>query len=214
MKKFMRAGLGVMVLGVVVFGLAVSVAHAWQMKPQPFSSDIAVTTKTGEKMPGKFYFSPPKLRMDMSSRGHDVAIITDGKTQTSDIIMAEQHMYMEVQAGQSNPMIPNIPKFDTSIDATNPCATRPDVTCKKLGTETVNGRTTDKWEFNDKKTNATTTTWIDQKLVFPIKSVNSDGTSVEFSNIKEGAPAAALFEVPAGYRKLDLGGMMGGTPPR
>jgi outer membrane lipoprotein-sorting protein len=208
MKKFMRAG-----LGMVVLGLVVSAAHAWQMKPQPFSSDMSVTTKTGEKMPGKFYFSPPKLRMDMSSRGHEVAIITDGKTQTSDIIMPEQHMYMETHAGQANPMMPNLPKFDTSIDPSNPCAARPDVTCKKLGTESVNGRTCDKWEFTDKKTNATTTTWIDQKLVFPIKTVNSDGATVEFSNIKEGPPAASLFEIPAGYRKLDLG-MMGGTRPQ
>lgn len=207
MKKFMRAGWGALVLVMAV------AAYAWQMTPQPFSSDMAVTTKTGEKMPGKFYFSPPKLRMDMSSRGHDVAVITDGKTQTSYIIMSEQHMYMEMHAGQSSPMMPSIPKVDTSIDPKNPCAARTDATCKKVGTETVNGRTCDKWEFTDKKTNGVTTSWIDQKLMFPIKTVNADGTAVEFSNIKEGSPAASLFEVPAGYRKLDMGGMMGGGRP-
>jgi outer membrane lipoprotein-sorting protein len=208
MKKFMRDA-----LGLVVLGLAVSVAHAWQAKPQPFSADMSVTTKAGEKMPGKFYFSPPKLRMDMSSRGHNVAIITDGKTQTSDIIMPEQHMYMEVQAGQSSPMMPSIPKVDTALDPSNPCAARTDATCKKVGTEAVNGRTCDKWEFTNKQSNAVTTTWIDQKLGFPIKTVNPDGSAMEFSNIKEGAPAASLFEVPAGYRKLDLG-MLGGTRPQ
>jgi outer membrane lipoprotein-sorting protein len=207
MKRFMRASLAVCVLGLIV-----STAHAWQMAPQPFSADMTTATAKGEKVPGKFYFAPPKMRMDMSTRGHESAIITDSKTQTSDILMPEQHMYMEMRAGQAAPMAPNVPKFDTSLDPSNPCAARTDVTCKKVGTESLNGRTCDKWEFTDKK-GATTTTWIDQRLHFPIKTINSDGSSVEFSNIKEGAPSASLFEIPAGYRKLDMG-MMGGRPPQ
>ncbi len=210
MKKFKRVGLGVSVLC-----LAVSAALAWQMTPQPFASDMAITTKNGEKMNGKFYFSPPKQRMDMSSRGHDVSVITDAKTQTSDILMPQQHMYMETHGGQSSPMAQNLPKIETSLDASNPCAARTDVTCKKVGTETVNGRSCDKWEFTDKKGN-TTNAWVDQKLHFPIKMQNSDGSLVEFTNIKDGAPSASVFEIPADYRKLDMGGMggLGGRIPQ
>jgi hypothetical protein len=118
MKKFMRASLAVCVLG-----LAVSAAHAWQMTPQPFSADMTTATAKGEKVPGKFYFAPPKMRMEMSSRGHDVAIITDSKTQVSDILMPEQHMYMESHPGQqASPLMPSMPKIDTSLDPSNPCA--------------------------------------------------------------------------------------------
>ena len=56
--------------------------------------------------------------------------------------------------------------------------------------------------------------WIDQKLHFPIKSVSEDSTW-ELTNIKEGEPDASLFEIPAGYHKMDMGGMMQGMqPPR
>jgi outer membrane lipoprotein-sorting protein len=198
-----------------VIVLAVSSARAWQVTPQPFSADMTTTVAKGEQATGKFYFSPPKSRIDMSARGHDVIMISDSKSQTGLILMPQQHMYMETHAGQNSPMAPRSPKIDTNFDPSNPCAARPDVTCKKVATETVNGRSCDKWEFTDKK-GATTTSWIDQKLHFPVKTVNADGSSVEFSNIKEGAPDAALFEVPAGYRKMDIPAIpsMGGRPPQ
>lgn len=208
MKKFALVGLGVLVLVVL--------AHAWQMlTPLPFSSDMAITTKNGQKINGKFYFAPPKQRMDMSTQGHDVTLITDAKTQTSDMVMPQQHMYFESH-GQAAPLgSASMPKIETNMDPSNPCATRTDVTCKKLGPDTVNGRLCDKWEFTDKK-GSTTNAWIDQKLHFPIKAQNSDGSVVEFTNIKDGAPSASVFEIPADYRKMDLGGMgaMGGRNPQ
>lgn len=205
MKQGVRIGFAV---SVVV--LTVSLARAWQM-PQPFSADMSTTVAKGEKATGKFYFSPPKTRIDMNSRGRDVIMITDSKTQINHILMPQQHMYMEMRAGQNSPMAPRLPKVDTAIDPSNPCSARPDVTCKKVGTETVNGRVCDKWEMTEKKT-GTATTWIDQKLHFPLKTVNADGATVEFSNIKEGAPDASLFLVPAGYQKLDLGALGGRIP--
>ena len=208
MKRVMRASFAVCVLC-----LAVSSAQAWQAMPQPFSSDLAVTPKSGEKVTGKFYFSPPKTRMDMTARGHDMSVISDSSTQVGYVLMHQQHMYMETHAGQAGPMTASLPKFETSFDASNPCAGRADLTCKKVGTESVNGRSCDKWEFTDKK-NGTSTVWVDQKLNFPIRSQNADGSAVDFTNIKEGAPSASLFAIPDGYRKIDLGGMMGRRPPQ
>jgi outer membrane lipoprotein-sorting protein len=203
MKQGIRASLAVCVLFVAFSG-----AWAWQMTPQPFSADMSTTAK-GEKSTGKFYFSPPKSRVDMSSRGRDVSYITDGKTQTSQILMHQQHTYMEVHGNQASPMAPSMPRVDTAIDPNNPCSARTDVTCKKSGPETVNGRVCDKWVFTDKNV---TTSWIDQKLHFPIKTQNSDGTVVEFSNIKEGAPPPSVFEVPAGYQKFVMPAMGGRMP--
>jgi hypothetical protein len=36
----------------------------------------------------------------------------------------------------------------------------------------------------------------------------------EFTNIKEGAQDPALFKVPSGYQKMDLGAMGGGRRPK
>ncbi len=60
-------------------------------------------------------------------------------------------------------------------DPENPCATQPDVTCKKIGVETVSGRTCDHWEMTDKQ-GKVANVWVDQKLHFPIKMVSQDST--------------------------------------
>lgn len=86
------------------------------------------------------------------------------------------------------------------------------MTCKKVGTETVNGRLCDKWVMTDKH-GATTTAWIDQKLFYPIKTQTSSGETFELTNVKEGRQDDSLFQPPAGYRKMDLGSMMGGQRP-
>lgn len=190
--------------------LAVSTACAGQVyAPQPFSADMAIATKTGQTMTGKFYFSPPAIRQDFNSKGHNVSTITDGSTQTTYQIIHEQRMYMVTHGNQTNPMMGSMPKIDTDIDPNNPCS-RSGATCKKAGTETVNGRVCDKWISTSDR--GTATWWIDQKLHFPIKSVNTDGSTMEFTNVVEGKPDASLFQPPAGYRKMDMPGMMGGRP--
>lgn len=191
--------------------LAVSPACMGQVyAPQPFSADMAVASR-GQTMTGKFYFSPPSIRMDMNAKGHNVSTITDGSSQTTYMVMHEQHMYMEMHGNQTNPMMGAMPKVDTDIDPNNPCS-RSGGSCKKVGTETVNGRVCDKWITTSDR--GTTTSWIDQKLHFPIKNVNADGSTLDFTNIVEGKQDASLFQPPSGYRKMDMPGMMGGRGPQ
>ena len=186
-------------------------AQAFAQFPTPFTADMSVKNKTGEDMNGKVFVGDHKTRMDFDAHGHQVSIITDPTTQTSYTLMHQQHMYMEMHAGQQNPMQrgPKPPDLK-SYDPNNPCASNPDTTCEKVGTETVNGRSCDKWIFKDKKNGETTTLWIDQKLHFPIKTVNSDGSEMDLTNVKEGAPPSSTFDIPAGYQKFNMGAMMGG----
>ena len=197
--------------GFIVLVLAVS--SAWAQMPQPFSADMTITPKAGEKMTGKIYFSPPKNRMDMNSKSGPVSTITDGSTKTSYTIIHNQKMYMEMHldqlASQMGPMARG-PKAPASFDPNHPCGA--EMTCKKVGTETVNGRLCDKWVMTDKH-GATTTAWIDQKLFYPIKTQTSSGETFELTNVKEGRQDDSLFQPPAGYRKMDLGSMMGGQRP-
>jgi outer membrane lipoprotein-sorting protein len=196
--------------------LVLIVAPGFAVQPpqsQPFSADMTVTTgKGGENVTGKVYFSLPKTRMDMTAHGQNMSMITNSSTQTSYMVMHQQHMYMEMHANQNNPMTRNMPKIDGSFDPQNPCGKQADVTCKKAGTETVNGRVCDKWVTTDKN-GKTSTAWVDQKLYFPIKVLSAEGATMELTNVKEGAQPASTFEVPVGYRKMDLGGMMGGGKP-
>ncbi len=166
----------------------------------------------GEPMNGKFYFGGEKVRMDMAARGHESIMITDLPKKVTYMLMPQQHMYMEMS--HNSPMMgrQQRPEFKP-YDASNPCANEEGVTCKKVGSETVNGRACDKWEFS-KNGALERTVWIDKANHIPIKTVTSDGSIFEFKNVKEGPQAASLFEIPSGYQKMDMGGMMGRRPPQ
>ncbi|HEX7285549.1 MAG TPA: DUF4412 domain-containing protein [Candidatus Angelobacter sp.] len=213
MKQRFAATLAVCILALL--GMMPAAAQA----PQPFSADFSGTSGNGNfSMKGKFFVSLPKMRMDMADSGQrqgggmfggKMSMIVDGDKKTTTMLMTEQQMYMEFSQDAKSPMNQNMPRFqDLKGD---PCAGREDVTCKKVGTESINGRSCDKWEAT-KKSGEKDTFWIDQKLHFPIKSQLAGGMVMEFTNIKEGAQDAALFKVPADYQKFDPAAM--GRRPR
>jgi len=184
----------------------------------PFSADMQMSSMqagpVNREMSGKLYVSQQAMRMDMHGEGpREAIIITTFATKTVDILMPQQQMYIEHKAGE-NPMHHGPNAADVHpYDPKNPCAADPGTTCKNLGTETVNGRSADHWQITHKDGNVTEV-WIDNQLHFPIKTV-SEGTIWQLTNIKEGPQAASLFQVPAGYRKMDIpamGGMHGGPP--
>ena len=202
MNRFLRVGL-LFVMGLVPVLL---IAQGPPVMPQ-FSADMKVTSpKSPQPMTGQIFFDKGRTRMDMSMGQQKVSVITDPATQKSIMLMHTQKFYMENSTGGGfgGFKFPDAHPYDPD----HPCANQQGTTCKKVGTETVNGRVCDKWLFTDAK-GAQTTVWVDQKLFFPIKTINSDDSSFELSNIKEGAPDPSLFTIPDGYRKFDMGGMMG-----
>ncbi len=142
--------------------------------------------------------------------GGKMGMIVDGTTKTMYMLMTEQRMYMEFPTDQDGPMTQNMPKFEDMFKGNDPCAGREGATCKKLGTETVNGRTCDKWEITPKSGKLKPFGWT-RSCTSPSRS--SGDITTQYTNIKEGPQDAALFKVPDGYKKMDMGGM-GGRPPR
>jgi Domain of unknown function (DUF4412) len=213
-----RFQLILMATAAVLLVAQMSVAQMTQ-QPQPFSADMQFSSTRGGGVPhevaGKMYFASGHMRMDIGSGpGGGSVIITDFKTQTTDILMPAQKMYMEHKAeemtGHRPGMMPNIKPFE---DPDNPCAKEEGMTCKKVGVEDLNGRTCDHWQITDKN-GKVSNVWIDQKLHFPIKAVGADSTW-QLSNIQEGEPSASLFQIPPGYTKMDMGSMMQmGRPPQ
>jgi hypothetical protein len=183
---------------------------ALAQRPQPFSADFSTTTANGTKTSGKWFFSPPKMRMDMTTPaqgkgnspfGGNVSMIIDGTTKTTYMLMPQAQMYMEIQA-EGPRDTQGMRNLETLTHGVDPCSGRTDATCKKVGTETVNGRSCDKWEVTDKNSHKNTA-WIDQKLLAPVRVVEDNGSTTDFTNIKEGAQDASLFVVPPGYHKFD-----------
>jgi hypothetical protein len=176
----------------------------------PFSADMQISSMqanpANRDMSGKMYVDQHAMRMDMEGEGpREAIIITTFATNTVAILMPQQHLYMEHKAGE-NPMRrgPNTEDVHP-YDPKNPCSAEPGTTCKNLGTETVNGRSADHWQITHKD-GRVSEVWIDNQLHFPIKTV-SEGSIWQLSNIKEGPQDASLFQIPSGYRKMDVPGL-------
>jgi hypothetical protein len=200
-------------IAVVVLSVS-SVAQIWAGIPQ-FSADMKMSGRGGQDMNGKIYFGGQKTRFDMNSSRGEMIMINDMAKKVSYMVMPQQRMYMEMSAAMS-PMRGRGPRMPDAkpYDPTTPCSADADMTCRKVGAEIVNGRSCDKWEFTSKSDSSKNhTVWIDQKLHFPIKNVGATGDVWELQNLKEGSQDASLFEVPAGYQKMDMGGMMMGQRP-
>ncbi|MBI3933884.1 MAG: DUF4412 domain-containing protein [Acidobacteria bacterium] len=200
-----RAVISVLLMGASVFLRA-------QAPPQ-FKADMQVNA--GQNNFGaKIYLSGGKMRMEMAMEGHNQVMIVDPAKKVYYMIMPDEKMYMEMSTDAPLPMEP--PKVET-MDPANPCSSKDLTACKKIGTETVNGYESEKWEFT--QDGQKHTAWISTKLRMLIKSVTADGTTMEFRNIVEGAQPANLFVVPPGYEKMEMpsiGGMpgMGGMGDR
>lgn len=85
---------------------------------------------------------------------------------------------------------------------------------EKLGDEYLNGRATEKWRCTGQtavpqgEQPVDAVVWYDPELEMGIKSVEDDGNIFEVRDIAVGAQDAALFELPAGYQKLDMSALM------
>jgi outer membrane lipoprotein-sorting protein len=199
-----------MVIGSYVLALLMALPLLAQ-RPSQFSADIKTTMPGGNVLStGKMFFGGEKVRMEMNTQGHQAVVIADAAGKTGYMLMPEQHMYMDLNGPMAARQ--NRPQW-RAYDAGNPCADLPETSCQKVGTEVVDGRQCNKWQFTGKDKGSSRTVWIDQKSGIPVKAVMSNGATVEITNIKEGAQSASLFEIPEGYQKFDMDGMMRGMRP-
>lgn len=190
--------------------LLVTVATLAQVRASQFSADMKTTGK-GMASTGKIYLGGPKVRMEMMAQGHQSIVIADSQRKMSYILMPAQHMYMEMSTeGKGQKRSQDWRTYDPA----NPCANMTDTTCEKLGTGLADNRLCPKWKFTNTKQGTSSTTWVDQKTGIPIRTETSEGTVTEFTNIKEGPQSPSLFEIPAGYSKMDMGAMMQGAQGR
>jgi outer membrane lipoprotein-sorting protein len=175
-----------------------------------FSAEI-VNDKQSDANHAKIYFGKDKMRVESLERAGkgSGAFIMNMATHTSTVLMDEQHMYMEMPEQMANRQ--HTYDFFRVHDVDNACSDwlaqerSKGGSCHKVGTESVNGRNTVKYEGTNARGEAGTV-WIDPKLQFPVKWQGKDGGG-ELRNIQEGSQPASLFEVPTGYTKFDMGSM-------
>lgn len=162
-----------------------------------FSADTILTYEGGRETKGKIYFKPDKYRMDMKVQ-EEMIMITRVDKKVIWNIMPAQKMYMEMPFNLKNkPKVEE--KFEGEIDR------------KLVGNETIDGHPAKKYLITYKSGNEKHQVyqWFATDINFPVKTSAIDGSwSQEYKNIKIGSQPDSLFEVPAGYKKIQMPGGM------
>ncbi len=198
--------------------VAVCLGIAQRAPAQDFSADV-VTNKPGNERPGKLYYTKDKVRWEMGEKNPQMgptAIVIDEAQGRSFVIMDQRRMYMDSMPWMTR--TPVITQFWHVSDVNDACPQWKKIaeqaksdqnwgSCTKVGSDTVNGRSAVKYEGVSKQGNKSYY-WLDTKLKCVIKAESSGETKFELRNIQETAQPGSLFEVPAGYTKMDFGGMM------
>lgn len=190
-------------LAALVFTATVCMAQA-----KDFTADM--TQSAGAmQITGKTARKGNKQRTEINSPMGKQIIIVRGDLKKVWMISPDQKSYVEQPIPEGQNVAPEnwrkmMPK---------------EAKVKKVGSEKINGHQCDK--FTVAGGQATQTLWVSNVLGFPIRMITNvkgpDGkpaeVRMEYTNIKLGAPADSLFNLPAGYKKTDMpAGMMGGGP--
>lgn len=171
---------------------------------QQFRARIAMSGGAlDEPMSGVMYFGGSRLRVELSG-AEPMTIIVEPAAGRMLFLMEAERMYMEVPAG----MAPVDASGVRAMDAANPCAGGEVTSCERVGEERVNGYATVHWTFE--RDGQPEEAWIAPQFGFPVRLIDSDGTTTEWSDFQPGAQPAALFEVPQGYTAMSMPGLGGG----
>jgi len=180
-----------------------------------FSADIVDLQKPGTPTQAKIYFAKDKMRIEsQTASAHGGTVIMNFVTQTGTVLIPQQHIYMEMPMQAQTQRMGYASAFFQAGDVENACGDWQKMgntqgSCHKVGSDTVSGRSTVKYETTNASVDISHF-WLDPKLRFPVKWEGKNNSG-ELRNIQEGAQAASLFEIPAGFTKMDMGGMM--QPP-
>jgi hypothetical protein len=182
---------------------------------QEFSADFVNIGKDRSRSgPSRIFVGKDKMRIETNEGGEFGmgAAIMDFADNKTIILIPAQKMYMESMPQMKmqesmwfRPLDPNnaCPQYISLVKRHNP---NENVTCRKVGEDTVNGRTTIKYAGTSNKGSGFV--WIDPKLRFVVKWLDDKGDGNELDNIREGSQDASLFMVPPDFHKFDMQQMM------
>lgn len=173
------------------------------------SATAIQTLPQGKTMTGRLFLSNGKMRQEMTQDGQTRITITDPQQNIAWMLNPERKEYVEMKgpprgAGGMPGSVGHAPLPD---EPGHPCQQKESgLTCTKLGTEAVNGRQADKWEFvaAQGQESYRTVMWIDQRMRMPLRAEFPGGMVSELKDVKEGPQPPDLFQVPADYKKVEM----------
>ncbi len=158
---------------------------------QEFSAKM-VSTAAGRTATSKVYMKGGKFRFDNEAAGSYTIARPDLKK-----------VWMVMTAGKSYIETAVAKEQESNIPADK---MKGEVSRKVVGSETIDGHPATKYEVTAKMEEKTMTSyqWWATDINFPVKTAAVDGSwSVEYRDIKIGGQPDSLFELPAGYKKME-----------
>jgi len=174
-----------------------------------FSAGFLTSKPSGDAVgaPGKIYVDASKVRIETSDLP-DSYFLIDGGVPTAYLVRPQARVFMDAkQSSQLTrlflPLVDDdpCPQWETMAEVAGIPNQSGHWSCKAVGQETVEGRSTVKFEATSPR--GVSAGWIDTELKFPLKIETEDGTVFALRNIQEGPQPADLFVVPASYKKFD-----------
>lgn len=188
---------------VLLVPLAVIAAPPPEVKVD-YSADSTMETEGGMTMKSRIYHTVEKERMEMGGSDGMVSIIRKDKKVVWQLM---GNMYMEMPMDASNAS--GMDAFDITEQV-------------EVGPESINGLKTTKSKIVAVKKDGSGKFggffWATKEgITVKMDMLSKEGDkkmrmTSELSNLKIEKQDPALFEVPAGYTKNDMGAMMGGMP--
>ena len=159
---------------ILLFTSALAIAG---QDPVEFSADVIQSMPQQESQQGRLYIGNDQVRTDITVSGKTMIQIIDIKQQTAYLLDPGQQSYMERKAGPGEMM----PRGGVTAKDINPCAGMQNLTCSKIGVESVNGRPAEKWELENtaQGQSGKMVIWLDQERRIPVRQSLPDGASME-----------------------------------
>jgi hypothetical protein len=165
---------------------------------QEFSAKM-VSTSAGRTASSKIYMKAGKFRFENEMASGSYTIVRPDIKKVW-MVMTASKSYMEM--AEAKEQRDGIPAEKM----------RGEVSRKAIGSETIDGHPTTKYEVTVKEGDKAVTSWQwwATDINFPIKTAAPDGRwSMEYRDIKIGSQPDSLFELPAGYKKMEIPAMPG-----
>jgi hypothetical protein len=187
-------------------GLLLGCVASFAQSPfRPFSADQIQTT--GKRVTtGRVYFNEKAVRLESEQKGKQTITIMRLDHKAVWVLTPAQKTYMDMGGLGALGM-----EWASSAEGAK-------VQREALGSEQVGAYHCDKYRVHTTWENHVYTSleWDAKELDgFPVKQADEKGSwSKQYQNVRLGPQDPSLFEIPADYKKIDLGGLGGLFQPR
>jgi hypothetical protein len=156
------------------FLISASIFFIGPLQALEFSASAVMSTPGRTDVSTQLYYSDGRLRKEFFYYGEPVIQILDANHQLSLMCFTDQQLCYENQS---------LEKITIGIESAieSPCDDTVNLTCEKLGEETLNQRTVIKWKVTNSKNDDRQVSylWLDAELKIPVKQTLANGATVD-----------------------------------